>query len=90
MDQSKLITMLVRDLESIARDGFIDHFGDCFNRLQPALAMFIEELTSYAPDCEFEMLRRKDQLEVGLSSALGRVLDYREGHAPDRIPLSLD
>ncbi|KAI7769493.1 hypothetical protein LZL87_011377 [Fusarium oxysporum] len=90
IDQSKLITMLVRDLESIARDGFIDHFGDCFNRLQPALSIFIEELTSYAPDCEFEMLRRKDQLEVGLSSALGRVLDYRAGHAPDRIPLSLD
>ncbi|CVK99203.1 related to transforming acidic coiled-coil containing protein 3 [Fusarium mangiferae] len=90
LDQSKLITMLVRDLQSIARDGFIDHFGDCFNRLQPALSMFIEELTFYAPDCEFAMLRRKDQLEVGLSSALGRVLDYREGHAPDHIPLSLD
>ncbi|EXA48805.1 hypothetical protein FOPG_09059 [Fusarium oxysporum f. sp. conglutinans race 2 54008] len=90
IDQSKLITMLVRNLESMARDGFIDHFGDCFNRLQPALSMFVEELTSYAPDCEFEMLRRKDQLEVGLSSALARVLDYRAGHAPDRIPLSLD
>ncbi|KAI1014759.1 hypothetical protein LB503_004147 [Fusarium chuoi] len=90
IDQSKLITMLVRDLESIARDGFIDHFGDCFNRLQPALSIFIEELTFYAPDCEFGMLRRKDQLEVGLSSALGRVLDYREGHALDHIPLSLD
>ncbi|CCT63560.1 related to transforming acidic coiled-coil containing protein 3 [Fusarium fujikuroi] len=90
IDQSKLITMLVRYLQSIARDGFIDHFGDCFNRLQPALSMFIEELTFYAPDCEFAMLRRKDQLEVGLSSALGRVLDYREGHAPDNIPLSLD
>ncbi|EWG44846.1 hypothetical protein FVEG_05821 [Fusarium verticillioides 7600] len=88
IDQSKLITMLVRDLESISRDGFIDHFGDCFQRLQPALDMFIEELASYAPDCEFEMLRRKDQLEVGLSSALGRVLDYRAGHPPDRIPLS--
>jgi hypothetical protein len=80
--------MLVRDLESISRDGFIDHFGDCFQRLQPALDRFIEELASYAPDCEFEMLRRKDQLEVGLSSALGRVLDYRAGHPPDRIPLS--
>ncbi|KAF5625093.1 transforming acidic coiled-coil containing protein [Fusarium sp. NRRL 52700] len=90
IDQSKLITMLVRDLESISRDGFIDHFGDCFNRLQPALSNFVEELTSYAPDCEFEMLRRKDQLEVGLSNALGRVLDYRAGHAPDSIPLSLD
>ncbi|KAF5546772.1 transforming acidic coiled-coil containing protein [Fusarium mexicanum] len=90
IDQSKLLTMLVRDLESISRDGFIDHFGDCFQRLQPALNMFIEELTSYAPDCEFEMLRRKDQLEVGLSNALGRVLDYRAGHAPDRIPLALD
>ncbi|KAF4957082.1 hypothetical protein FSARC_11391 [Fusarium sarcochroum] len=64
INQSKLLTVLAKDPENIAKDGFIERFGGCFTRLRPALINFIEALAAYAPECEADMLRRRDQLEA--------------------------
>ncbi|KAF4999603.1 hypothetical protein FGRMN_2351 [Fusarium graminum] len=88
IDQSKLVTVLVKDVDFIAMNGFANHFGQCLARLQPAMIRFIEQLTAYAPHCEFEMLRRRDQLEVAYNSAVRLMGDHHEGSAS--IPLPLD
>ncbi|KAF5673897.1 transforming acidic coiled-coil containing protein [Fusarium heterosporum] len=88
IDQSKLVTVLVKDVDFIAMNGFANHFGQCLARLQPAMIRFIEQLTAYAPQCEFEMLRRRDQLEVAYDGAVRLMGDHHEG--TERIPLPLD
>ncbi|KAH6958047.1 hypothetical protein DER45DRAFT_561870 [Fusarium avenaceum] len=89
INQSKLVTVLVKDSDFIATSGFAKHFGHCFARLRPAMIKFIEELTTYTPNCDLEMLRRKDQLEVSYGGAVGIMEDHHEGSS-EHIPLPLD
>ncbi|KAM0339899.1 hypothetical protein ACHAPU_010731 [Fusarium lateritium] len=88
IDQSKLVTVLVKDVDFIAMNGFANHFGKCLARLQPAMIRFIEQLTAYAPNCESEMLRRRDQLEVAYDGAVRIMGAHHQGS--ERIPLPLD
>ncbi|KAJ4244380.1 hypothetical protein NW762_014508 [Fusarium torreyae] len=88
INQLKLITVLVKDPESITRDGFIEKFGDCVTGLRPALIKFIETLAAYAPEFEADMLWRRDQLEIAFNGAIGRIEEHNQGgHAGERIPL---
>jgi hypothetical protein len=53
------------------------------------MTRFIEELTTYTPNCDSEMLRRKDQLEVSYSGAVGIMGGHHEGSS-EHIPLPVD
>ncbi|CEI69258.1 hypothetical protein FVEN_g3988 [Fusarium venenatum] len=78
INQTKLVTVLSMEPQSIVRDGFGDRFQECFDLLRPVLSLFIKQLIIYTPTCEAEMLRRIDQLDVAFSNAKMRIEDARQ------------
>ncbi|KAL6913650.1 hypothetical protein FSST1_011410 [Fusarium sambucinum] len=78
INQTKLVTMLFMEPQSIVRDGFGNRFQECFDLLRPVLSLFIKQLIIYTPTCEAEMLRRIDQLDVAFSNAKMRIEDARQ------------